>query len=212
MLYSCQYNIMWLMHTSDNDQLICFCSNCVNMESEMSKRSLAEGKSASQTNSGYQSALVVVPSQNSSADIVMTGGHRSSDAKSLQEFPSENKVFKVTEQYEKQAAAPDDWPVSEPPESTNLSVVRSDLSYDKVTQHLHSGNDELKEEGEESSKDLNDYHVGFATISVTRGIKSGNASLYGNGKHTYLGPYQSCSCACQNEEGKYSALMLLYLR
>ncbi|KAL8103500.1 uncharacterized protein LOC141677859 isoform X2 [Apium graveolens] len=166
-------------------------SNCVNMEGEMSKRSVVEGKSASQTNSGYQSALVVVPTQNSLSDVVKTGAPQSSAVDSFQEFPSEIL-----------AAAPDEWFSSEPPESTNLSVVRSDLAYDNVTQHLHSRKDEFKEEEEESSKDLKEHHVGFATISDTQGIKSGNALIYDNGKHTKLGSYQSCSCAFQNEEVK----------
>ncbi|KAK1378493.1 hypothetical protein POM88_025237 [Heracleum sosnowskyi] len=178
-------------------------SNYVNMENEMSNRNVVEGKSASQNNSGYQSAWVVVPSQKSIADIVKTGGPQSSAANSLQEFPSaKNKVLKATEQCEKQGAAPDEWPSLEPSESTNLSVVRSDLPYDKSTQNLHSGNGEFKEEEEDSSKNCNDYQVGFATISDTRGIKSGNASLYGNGKYTKLGPYQSRSYTCQNEEVK----------
>lgn len=163
----------------------------------MSKRSIVEGKSASQTNSGYQSAWVAVPSQKSLPDIVKTGGPQSSAANSLQEFPSsENKVLKVTEQYE----------------STNLSVVRQDLPYNKSTQHLHSGYGEFKEEEEDSYKNRNDYHAGFATISDTRGIKSGNASSYGNGNCPKSGPYQSRSYACQNEEGKYSALIFSYLK
>lgn len=179
-------------------------SNCLNMDDEMSKRSAVEGKPASQSNSGYQSAWVVVPGQKSLANVVKMGGPQSSAVNTLQEFSSsENQVFKVTEQYEKQGAGPDEWPLFKPPESTKLPVVQSDLPYDKSTQRLHSENGEFKEEEEESSKNRNDYHVGFATISDrTQGIKSGNESLYGNGKFTKLGPYQSSSYAFQNEEVK----------
>lgn len=206
-------------------------SNSVTMENETSKRSVVEGMSASQTDSGYQSAWVGVPGQKSLADIVKTGRPQSNAASSLKssqssanhcfdhapkstefyhDLSSENQHSEVTDQYGKQGAAPDEWPLIEPPENANLSSVleshtesqlhpdRSALPSDKNSQHLHSEKDEFEEE---SSKNRDDYHLGSATISSrTQEIKSGDASLYGNGMYTKLGPYRSYNCAFQNEE------------
>lgn len=201
------------------------------MDNETSKRSVVEGILASQTNSGYQSVWVGVSGHKSLADIIKTEGPQSSSTDCFdhapkstvfsQESSSENQLFKVTDQYEKQGAAPDEWPLFEPPEIANLSVldshaesqrhrVQSDLTHDKTTQHLRSGNDELKEEEEESCKNCNDYHGGSATVSDrTQGIKSENALLHGNGMYTKLGPYPSYNYAFQNEEGEYSTFIIV---
>ncbi|KAL1805733.1 hypothetical protein ACET3Z_028801 [Daucus carota] len=208
-------------------------STSVSMENQKSKRSVVGAISASQTNSGYRSASVGVPGRKSVANIVKKGGHQSNAANSLKssqssfnwppkssefykEFSSsENQVLKVTDQFGKQVAPPDEQPLLKPPENANLSSVLAshaesqlhpvlqDLPCGKATQHLHSEKKELKEGEEKSFTYRDDYHVGSAMISSgTQGIKPGNALLFGDGINTKLGPYQSYNYACQNEEVK----------
>lgn len=121
---------------------------------------------------------------------------------------------KVPNLYVEPGAAPDEWPVIEPPPASmtsnfeshtdsQLHTDQSSMPSDKINLQTHSEPEEVDPEEDSSVENLD--HVGSATVS-TRNLQvdnPGDASLTDNNMYEKIDSYQSHRHAFQSEEGAH---------
>lgn len=204
-----------------------FSSDLVINENKASTLSMGDGNiTASQPSTGYQPAWVGGHGQKSMADIVKMGRPQSkvSSLQASSQYSGKHHLAhappsaegdygsKGLDVYTEPGAAPDDWPLIEPPQAS-ISVVydsqtdshlhpdQSTMPSDEIDQQTHIKPDEVEVEEDSSVENLD--HVGSATVSSRnmQADNSGDASLFDNDIYKNMSSYQSHSHAFQSEEG-----------
>lgn len=202
-------------------------SDFVTNENKASTLSMGDGNiTASQPSTAYQPAWVGGHGQKSMADIVKMGRPQSkvtsiptssqySGKHHLAHAPTSaegDHGLKVSDVYTEPGAAPNEWPLIEPPQAS-ISVVydshtdsqlhpdQSTMPSDEINQQTHITSDETEVEEDSSVENLD--HVGSATVSSRnmQADNSGDASLFDNDMYKNMSSYQSQNHAFQSEEG-----------
>lgn len=202
-------------------------SDSVTNISKASALNTADGSlSASQPSTGYKPVWAGVPGQKSMADIVKMGRPQSkpvsapksshySDNHHLAHVSPSPELYhggsKVPDSYTEPTAAPDDWPLIEPPQTSMPSVLeshvysqmqpeQSNMPSDNINQNLHSETDEAEEEEDSSVENPSPDHSATVSSRNLQEDNTGDASLYDNDMYKNMGSYQSHNHTFQNEE------------
>ncbi|KAL8113184.1 hypothetical protein AgCh_020481 [Apium graveolens] len=172
---------------------------------------MADGNlSAPQPSTGYQPAWVGAHGQKSMADIVKMGRPQmKAPSTPASSHYSGDHGTKVPNLYVEPGAAPDEWPVIEPPQASMTSVFeshtdsqlhtdQSSMPSDKINLQTHPEPEEVEPEEDSSVENLD--HVGSATVS-TRNLQVDNpGDTSDNNMYEKIDSYQSHHHAFQSEE------------